>query len=159
MMPSLRHVTSVVLPSLESGHALAARERKTLEHVVEVFLQSAPVPLTRERVAENIERFLVVGRSRRAWRVRVLLTVIELSTLPTERRRFSRLSLVQRTAIVQERWSKGKHVNRIYGKIRNLAILGIYGDGRAAAATGYVPVPLRARFRDADFGATAGSSG
>jgi hypothetical protein len=146
MSLTLKDLATALLPSLAAGRALADRERRTLEHVVEVFLESAPVEVTRERAAANIERFLVSGRSRRAWRVRVLLTAIELSSLPSERRRFSRLSLARRTAIVRDQWARGRNLNRIYGKVRNLAILGIYGDPRAAHATGYVPVPLRPRF-------------
>lgn len=147
MSLTLKDLAVLVLPPLAPGRALAKRERAVLEHVVEVFLEGAPVEITRERAAENIERFLIAGRSRRAWRVRVLLTAIELSPLPTERRLFSKLPLAVRTAIVRDRWAAGRRLNRIYGKVRNLAILGIYGDTRAAAATGYVPLSLRPRFR------------
>lgn len=144
---SLAHVAAFVLPNLDAGHALAKRELRTLVRVVEVFLQTAPVPgLTAERAAANIERFLVVGRSRRAWRVRVLLTAIEISTLPTHRRRFSQLSLEARTRVVREEWAGGHHFYRILGKIRNLAILGIYAAPEAQVASGYVPVPKRSRF-------------
>jgi hypothetical protein len=147
MPPTLKDLAVLLLPRLGPGRALATRERTTLEHVVEVFLEGAPVDITRERAAENIERFLIAGRSRRAWRVRVLLTAIELSSLPTDRRLFSRLPLAARAAIVRERWASGRNLNRIYGKVRNLAILGIYGDPGAATATGYVPLSLRPRFR------------
>ncbi len=153
MPPTLKDLATLLLPPLAPGRALAARERATLEHVVEVFLQDAPVDITRERAAENIERFLVAGRSRRAWRVRVLLTAIELSPLVTDRQLFSRLTLGARTAIVRERWSTGRNLNRIYGKVRNLAILGIYGDPDAAKATGYVPLALRPRFQTTSAGA------
>lgn len=145
---SLSNVAALMLPSLGIGRALSDRELHTLACVAEVFLQGAPVRLDRRRAAENVERFLVTGRSRRAWRVRVLLTAIELSTVPTDRSRFSELSLAKRTEIVRERWEGGHHVYRVFGKVRNLAMLGIYGDARAAAATGYVPVPLRPRFKD-----------
>lgn len=144
---SLSNVAAWMLPPLGIDRALSDRERRTLECVVEVFLQGAPVRLDRERAAENIERFLVSGRSRRAWRVRVLLTAIEISTLPTHRARFSELSLGKRTQVVRDRWEGGHHIYRVLGKVRNLAMLGIYGDARAAAATGYVPVPLRPRFK------------
>ena len=149
MPPTLKDLATLLLPALGPGRALAASERTTLEHVVEVFLEGAPVQITRERAAENIERFLIAGRSRRAWRVRVLLTAIELSSLPSDHRLFSRLPLAARIAIVRERWSSGLNLNRIYGKVRNLAILGIYGDAGAAKATGYVPLALRPRFRAA----------
>jgi hypothetical protein len=146
--PSLERVARIVLPTLPVGRALAPREWATLVHVVEVFLEGAPVDVAAEKAADNIERFLVAGRSRRAWRVRVLLTAIELSSVPTHRRRFSKLRFTERQAIIDERWTTGRNIHdRLCAKVRNLAILGIYGDPRAAVATGYVPVPLRPRFR------------
>ena len=50
------------------------------------------------------------------------------------------------TALIRSRWTSGRHVWRICAKVRNLVILGAYGDRRAAVTTGYVPVPLRPRF-------------
>jgi hypothetical protein len=121
--------------------------------VIEIFLEGAPVDVTPARAADNVERFLVLGRSRRAWRVRVLLTLIEMSTIPEHRRRFSSLTLGERRLAVSG-WPARGRLWRLCSKVRNLAVLGIYGDPRAATATGYVPVPLRVRFKDA-WGATA----
>ena len=73
--------------------------------------------------------------------------MIEISTVPTQGMRFSRLTPTARRSVV-ERWMGGRGLDRICGKVRNLVILGLYGDARAAKATGYVPVPLRPRFRD-----------
>jgi hypothetical protein len=153
---TLETVARLALPTVGAGRALAERERRTLERVIEVFLEGTPVDVTTTRAADNVERFLVTGRSRRAWRVRVLLTLIELSTLAEERRRFSDLTLEQRRRVVGS-WTARGRVRRICGRVRNLAILGIYGDTRAAGATGYVPVPLRVRFREGrtTHGATA----
>jgi hypothetical protein len=145
---TLETVARIALPAVMPGCVLAESERRTLERVIEVFLEGAPVDVTAERAAQNVERFLVVGRSRRAWRVRMLLTVIESSTLPKYRKRFSSLSADERRATVSA-WTGHGRVRRICGKVRNLAVLGIYGDPRAAVATGYVPVPLRDRFQDA----------
>jgi hypothetical protein len=143
---TLAHVARALLPTLPTGRALAPREWRTLTKVAEVFLEGVDLNVTAEQTADNVERFLLAGRSRRAWRVRVLLTVIDLSTLPTHARPFMRLPLDARRDIVRHKWMGGRHVWRICGKVRNLVLLGAYGDREASARTGYVPVPLRPRF-------------
>jgi hypothetical protein len=147
MAITLAHVARALLPTLAVGRALAPSEWRTLARVADVFLEGVDLNVSPERTADNVEAFLVAGRSRRAWRVRVLLTVIELSTLPTHRRPFSRLGLDARRDIVRHKWMGGRHVWRICGKVRNLVLLGAYGDREASARTGYVPVPLRPRFQ------------
>ena len=67
--------------------------------------------------------------------------------LTTHRRTFGALSIEERRALVLDKWVEGKHLWRVCSKVRNLVILGAYGDKRAAAKTGYVPVSLRARFQ------------
>jgi hypothetical protein len=140
-------LAQAVLPLPSAGAALARAERRALESVVEIFLEGTPSDLTPAQAAANVERFLLLGRSRRAWRVRLLLRLIEMSTLPTHGRSFSRLDFGERRAVVRDRWAGGAGVYRLCGKVRNLAILGIYGEPHAVVATGYVPVPLRPRFR------------
>jgi hypothetical protein len=147
MAITLAHVARALLPALPVGRALAPSEWRTLARVADVFLEGVDLNVTAERAADNVEAFLVAGRSRRAWRVRVLLTVIELSTLATHGRPFARLALEVRRDIVRNNWMSGRHVWRICGKVRNLVLLGAYGDREASARTGYVPVPLRPRFQ------------
>jgi hypothetical protein len=147
MWINLERVVRRILPSVRPGQALSHGERRTLVRVAEVLLEGAAVDIQARQVATNVETFLVAGRSRRAWRVRVLLRVIELAPMATHRRSFSRLSLTERRVLVRERWMTGGHVYRLCAKIRNLVILGAYGDPHAAEATGYVPVPLRPRFQ------------
>jgi hypothetical protein len=129
------------------GGVLAEGEMRTLAAVAEALLEGAPGAVSARTVAENVDVFLVAGKSRRAWRVRVLLRLIEASSLVTHARPFSRLSVAERRRIARERWAGGRHVYRICAKIRNLVILGAYGDRGVETATGYVPVPLRPRFR------------
>lgn len=161
MWISLERVVRRVLPAVDAGRALSRSERVTLMQAAEVLLEGAAVELAASRVADNIDAFLVAGRSRRAWRVRVLLRVIELTPMATHRRPFSRLTRAERRALVRERWTTGHHVYRLCAKVRNLVILGAYGDPRAAEATGYVPVPKRPRFqkdRAATLGTTRGAA-
>ncbi len=147
MRSPLKALALFVLPRVPPGRMLARRELRTLERVAETLLDGAPTGVTSSQVASNVEEFLVRGRSRRAWRVRVLLTVIELAPLAAYRRTFSAMTLEDRAALVRTKWTTGRHVWRICAKVRNLVILGAYGDRAAAASTGYVPVTSRPRFR------------
>jgi hypothetical protein len=149
MRLTLEHAARWVLPNVGTGRALSAGEWWTLARVAEVLLEGAAVEISAEEAADNVEKFLIAGRSRRAWRVRVLLHAIELSSLTTHGHKFSSLTRTERRQLVLERWASGRHVWRICAKVRNLVILGAYGDRRAARTTGYVPVPLRPRFRAA----------
>lgn len=147
MRSPLKTIALFVLPRVCVGQMLAPGELRTLECVAETLLDGAPTGVTPVQVARNVEEFLLRGRSRRAWRVRILLTVIELAPLATHRRVFSKMNGEQRVALIRNKWTTGRHVWRICAKVRNLVILGAYGDRRAAASTGYVPVTLRPRFR------------
>lgn len=147
MRPTLETLAVAVLPRVELGRALAHGEWLTLVEVAEVILAGSPVEITPERVADNVEKFLVEGRSRRAWRVRMLLRLVDLVPVATHRKRFHDMTRAERRRLMEEHWRSGKYFWRICGKVRNLVMLGAYGDTRADAATGYVPVPLRPRFR------------
>jgi hypothetical protein len=125
---------------------LSAAERATLVAAAEVLVDASAHGMTADDVATNVETFLRVGRSRRAWRVRLLLRCVELSSLPRYRRPFRLLSREQRRALVLEDWLHGGRIGRLCTKVKNLVILGTYGDLRAAAKTGYVPVDRRRRF-------------
>lgn len=147
MRVTLEDAAHFVLPRVPVGRALAHAEWLTLVYVAEVLLKGAPHDVTAEQTADNVEAFLRAGRSRRAWRVRLLLTLIELTPLATNRLRFSQLSQEERRLLIERKWMAGQGVWRICSKVKNLVILGAYGDRRAAAKTGYVPVPLRPRFQ------------
>ena len=136
-----------LLPRVEPGRALAHSEWLVLATVAEALLQGGPLVTPPEVVADNVERFLIEGRSRRAWRCRVLLHLIEWSPWPTRGRRFSELTPSERRRLVEERYVGGGHLYRLCAKVRYLVLMGAYGDEQAARATGYVPLEERARFR------------
>ena len=146
MSLTLEDVAYRLLPRVRAGDALARSEWRTLVSAADVLADGGPHCITAEEIADNVEAFLVAGRSRRAWRVRVLLTIIELSPLATHAKPFSALTRPQRRTIVEEQWIPGKRLGRLCAKVKNLVVLGAYGDARAAARTGYVPVPRRKRF-------------
>jgi hypothetical protein len=149
MSITLEDVAYRTLPRVLPGRALAHSEWLTLVAVAEVLVSDAPHGVSFEDIASNVDRFLVLGRSRRAWRVRVLMTLIEWLPVAKGRPRFSRLSVAERRTIVEKEWIAGTRLGRICAKVKNLVVLGAYGDGRAAAQTGYLPIERRARFRDA----------
>src|SRR5271167_4469572 len=73
---TLQSVLMRILPLPRPGRCFADAEWRTLARAAEVMLPTArEVPP--EDVADNVERFLVRGRSRRAWRVRVLMHLVE----------------------------------------------------------------------------------
>ena len=135
-----------VLPRVPAGRALAPSEWQTLVAAADVLVGGGPHGIAPEEVAANVEAFLVAGRSRRAWRVRVLLTCVELLPIATFGRRFGSLTKAERRRVVEEQWIPGRKLGRLCSKVKNLVVLGAYGDPRAAARTGYVPVARRRRF-------------
>lgn len=147
-MLTLETLATRVLPRVSgAGRVLARSEWRTLAAAAAALVAGGPHGISAEDVADNVERFLVAGRSRRAWRVRVLLTLIEIHPLSLRgyRRRFSALTRAEQRAIAREHWAGGRGLGRICGKVKHLVVLGAYGDPRAAARTGYVPVPSRRR--------------
>jgi hypothetical protein len=146
MRITLEDVAFRLLPRPRTGSVLARAELRTLASVAEVLIEDSPSGVAPGEVAANVDAFLVRGKSRRAWRVRVLLHLVELYPVSTHGTTFSRLSLEERRRVVRERWIAQGGLGRLCAKIRNLVILGAYGDKRAEASTGYVPVPQRPRF-------------
>jgi hypothetical protein len=103
-----------------------------------------PIEITASEVADNVERFLCTGHSKRAWRCRVLLTLLELITLHTHARRFSALSQSERKALFAERVIGARGVWGVCAKVRYLVLMGAYGDERVHAQLGvWVPGPAR----------------
>lgn len=144
---TLEELSYRVLPRVAAGKALASSEWRTLRAAAETLLSGCPVPVTPERAADNVERFLIAGRSRRAFRVRALLTVIEFATVPEYGGRFSQLSPGVRRRVVEDRFMGGKHVWGLCAKVRLLVMMGAYGDEAAHRAVGAVPVAERASIR------------
>ena len=148
MSLTLEDLAYRVLPRVRPGRALAASEWLTLVRAAEALVEGAPHGLTSEEVADNVEAFLLAGRSQRAWRVRVLLTLIDVLPLATYGRRYGGLTKDERRALVTTQWIPGRRLGRLCSKVKNLVVLGAYGDPRAAERTGYVPVARRARFQN-----------
>lgn len=144
---TLEEVSYRVLPRVTVGRALAGAEWRTLASAAEVLLAGSPVAIAPTQVADNVERFLIAGRSRRAFRVRVLLTLLEYASVPEFGARFSRMSLSDRRRIVEERMMPGHHVWGVCAKVRLLVLMGTYGDQRAHGALGVLPVMARPRIR------------
>jgi hypothetical protein len=133
-----------VLPLPPPGRAFAESEWRTLASLAEALVPTGE--LSPEDVADNVERFLIRGRSKRAWRVRALMHVVEWSPVTIGRRPLSQMSPVERRILVEERYFDGRGIWGICAKARYLVLLGAYGDARLHAPTSYVSVSRRRRF-------------
>lgn len=124
----------------------------------EVLLEGCPVEITPAEVVRNVEEFLLDGRSRRAWRVRVLAGILEVAPLLAGfRKGFSRLAPEERRSLMTGKFIHGRYLWAVCSKVRPLVYLGAYGDKRAERAIGFLPWHERARYRKAarsDTGAT-----
>jgi hypothetical protein len=133
-----------LLPQVAPGRAFASSEWRTLRAAAEVLLEDLPLEITTSEIADNVERFMCNGHSKRAWRCRVLLTLLEHITLSTHWKTFSALSLGERKALFEERVIGARGLWGVCGKIRYLVIMGAYGDERTHAQLGiWVPGPAR----------------
>jgi hypothetical protein len=125
-----------LLPQVQPGRGLADSEWSTLRAAAEILLDEMPFELSAERVADNVERFLCEGRSKRAWRCRVLFTLIEVLPLTTHARPFSSLTQPERRRLFETRIVSGEGLWGLCGKIRYLVLMGAYGDESVPAAMG-----------------------
>jgi hypothetical protein len=142
-----------VLPLPSPGRALADAEWRSLVRIAEALVaDTGEVPP--EDIADNVEAFLLRGRSKRAWRVRALLQVVEWSPLTLGRKPLSQLTLSERRRLVEERYMEGRGLWGLCAKVRYLVLMGTYGDRRLHAPTSYVPVSKRRRFSQAPLNGT-----
>jgi hypothetical protein len=145
---TLQSVLLRILPLPLPGRLFAEAEWHTLACLAEALVPDTG-ELTSGDIADNIESFLIRGRSRRAWRVRALMQVVEWSPLTVGRKPLSRMNLRERRRLVEERYVDPRGLWAICAKARYLVLLGAYGDGRLHAPTSYVSVSRRRRFAEA----------
>jgi hypothetical protein len=134
-----------VLPLPSPGRVFAETEWRTLARLAGALIPDS-VGMPPEDIADNVETFLIRGRSRRAWRIRALMHVVEWSPLALGCRPLSQMSARERRRFVVERYVEGRGIWGICAKARYLVLLGTYGDGRLHATTSFVPVSSRRRF-------------
>lgn len=155
----LQSILLRALPLPPAGRALAESEYRTLVAVAEVLLPGPVREVPPEDAADNVEAFLVRGRSRRAWRIRALLHLIEWLPVVSHGKPFGHLTLEQRRELVERRFVDGSGLWAICAKVRYLVLLGAYGDARMHVATGFVPVSKRRRFQQGERGGNGVSVG
>jgi hypothetical protein len=146
---TLQSVLLRVLPLAPPGRALAESEWRTLVHVADVLLAGVD-EIQPQDVADNVESFLIRGRSKRAWRIRALLQLVEWLPMVEFGKPLSTMTVAQRRRLIEEQYFDGRGLWGICAKVRYLVLLGAYGDGRLHAATSYVPVSKRRRFLHAE---------
>lgn len=139
---TLETIAKLFLTPPRPGAFFAESERRTLAAAAEVLLEDAGFDWSPEGIARNVER-LIAG-SRRAWRVRVLLTFVELAPRAVGLPRFSRASRSERAGMLRE----GPHarVASLFRRVRPLVLLGAYANESARKEVGWIEVRDRARF-------------
>lgn len=140
-----------------AGQILADSEWRSLARIAEVLIPDS-CEVSPEDIADNVEAFLRRGRSKRAWRVRVLLHLVEWAPVTIGLQPLSRLSPSERRRLVEERYVDGRGLWGLCAKVRYLVLLGAYGDRRLHASTSYIPVSRRRRFFQESNGAGAAAS-
>jgi hypothetical protein len=143
----LQSILLRALPLPPPGRALAESEYRTLVAITEVLFPTPAREIPPEEVADNVEAFLIRGRSRRAWRIRPLLHLIEWLPVVVHGKPLTHLTLDERRKLVETRYVDGAGLWAICAKVRYLVLLGAYGDPRMHVATDFVPVSKRRRFQ------------
>jgi hypothetical protein len=163
---TLETIARTLLPSPSTDRVLAPSERRTLALAADAILEgaSSSIDIDVEEVARNVERFIGAPTSRRAWRVRVLLTLFEVAPILSIRwrlkswrsRPFSRMTRDERIAFVNARLAhEPNHIWAICSRIRPLVYLGTYASPSARQAVGFIEVgDRRSRSRFAKKAAT-----
>src|SRR5262245_4361060 len=137
---TLQDLVCAALPKPLPGRALAEPERKTLGLIAEIILEGSPVRLPTSRIVDNFDRFLVLGKSQRAWRCRLLITLVEVAPIAVFGRPLSALRFELRRRFVLEKLARGGRFWSLCAKVRYFAYVGAYGDPEGVRATGFVPV-------------------
>ena len=142
---TLEEMARFALPKLPPGRALADVEKETLRAMAEVLLDDCPVDVPFTEMVDRFERFLVQGQSKRGWRCRMLLTLVEYAPIAAYGRPVRRMSIEQRRRYVREKLMRGGFPWSTCAKVRYLAYAGAYSTAAADAATGFVPFAQRSR--------------
>lgn len=133
-------------PPGEQTRVFSKRERGTLAAVAECFNGSAPAMVSADRIVDNVDLFLAKGRSQRAWRIRVLLRLVEYLPMLSTGRPLKSMGPDSRRRLLRRKFQSARGLWWIAAKSRYLVLLGIYGDPSVARETGFVPPRDRRRY-------------
>jgi hypothetical protein len=142
---TLEDLARAVLAPVPPGRMLADVEKETLRRMAEVLLDECPVDVPAGEAVEQFERYLIQSRSKRAWRCRLLLTLVEYAPIAAYGKPVRWLSLEERHRYVREKLTHGGFPWSTCAKVRYLAYAGAYGHASANSATGFVPFAQRRR--------------
>jgi hypothetical protein len=142
---TLEDMARFALPRLPAGRALADAEKETLRAMAEVLLDDCPVKVPLPEMVDRFETFLIQGKSKRGWRCRMLLTLVEYAPIVAYGRPVRTMSIEQRRRYVREKLMRGGFPWSTCAKVRYLAYAGAYSVPEADGATGFVPFAQRPR--------------
>ena len=146
-----RIIEALILPRLPEGRAFAPSEWRTLAAIAEIVREGAPAERTGEQIANNVEAFLTAGQSRRAWRIRALLRLLEYLPLRDTGLTLTSMAPGARSKLIREKFQHAQGLWWIAAKARYLVFMGLYGGSSAPLATGFKPPRERARYADYSF--------
>jgi hypothetical protein len=145
---TLEDAARAVLPEVPPGRALADAEKRTLRDVADVLLEGGPADLSLDEVVEDFERFLVKSKSKRGWRCRALLTLVEYAPIIAYGKPVRLMSPEQRRRYVHDKLKAGGFPWSTCAKVRYLVYAAAYGQPVAERATGFIPFERRRRAVD-----------
>jgi hypothetical protein len=145
---TLEDAARVVLPKVPPGRALADAEKRTFCDVAAVLLEGSPADVSLEAVVDEFERFLLKSKSKRGWRCRALLTLVEYAPVLAYGKPVHLMSLEERRAYVRDKLKAGGFPWSTCAKVRYLVYASAYASPAGEGATGFIPFERRRRAVD-----------
>jgi hypothetical protein len=145
---TLEDAARAVLPKVPPGRALADAERRTFHDMASVLLEGSPVDVSLDEIVDDFERFLIKSKSKRGWRCRLLLTLVEYAPIAAYGKPVRLMSLEERRRYVRDKLKAGGFPWSTCAKVRYLVYAATYGNPVNERATGFVPFERRRRAAD-----------
>jgi choline dehydrogenase-like flavoprotein len=139
---------------------LAPHQHRTAMAMAEVLVIGKDEALTPEQVAAGIDDYLYSFSAHDKWKGKLALSMLTIYPLFRFRPPFAMMSPERRLEFIERSFVSDVVERRLPNRLRKLlqsmlfgaqqlAIIGYYGDPRAAESTGYVPFSKRARYSKA----------
>lgn len=139
---------------------LMPHQHRTAMAMAEVLVIGEDEALTPEQVAAGIDDYLFSFAAHEKWKAKLALSVLTVYPLFRFRPPFALISPARRLEFIERCFLNDVVERRLPGRLRQLvqstlfasqqlAIIGYYGDPRAAESTGFVPFSKRPRYAKA----------
>jgi len=102
-----------------------------------------------ENVPRNLDKYIADARSPRVWRIKLVLTVMEIAPILRLRPLFSMMSDAGRRKFVDRYLTAAGGIMRVPAIGRQLVRLGYYATPETHDQIDFIPMPKRAKWRQA----------